>query len=168
MNSNRPQRLLPPRGLLVSILLQVPLAVRAWPVHPSLGAAAGALALAATGIVLNLDASARFKARAVGICPFSPAPVLVKDGSFRFTRNPMYLGLVLVSAAFAIVSGAPWNLVFPAIYAGWLHQAFILPEEAFLMERHGEAFLRYAACRSRWIGLAFFRKGCGRQRTLPA
>lgn len=97
-SSARRRTLLPPRGFLLALLAQVPLIAGRWPLQPhSLEVVAGA-ALIALGVLLNVWAERLFRWGATGVCPFSPATVLVKRGPFRLSRNPMYLGLVAISA----------------------------------------------------------------------
>ena len=75
------------------------------------------------------------------------------EGPFRYSRNPMYLGMAMASAGLAIASGVLFNLVFAAALAAWLNWAYMLPEERFLSQRFGA---QYESCRRRaprWLGL---------------
>ena len=145
--------LLPPRALLFSVLLQVPAIVLAWPLKPAEApAVAGAIMLAA-GVVLNIWAERLFRKSGVGVCPFSPVPRLIRSGPYRFTRNPMYLGMVLLSAGLSLITGLYWTVWLAAALAVWLHVRFILPEEEFLRDRLGATYLEYASRNPRWVGL---------------
>jgi protein-S-isoprenylcysteine O-methyltransferase Ste14 len=139
--------------LLFSLLLQVPLIVLRWPLRPAFLPAISGLALLLVGLVLNLWADRLFHRKGVGVCPFSPAPSLVREGPFRPTRNPMYLGMVLASASAPLITGVYLNLWAPAALAAWLHFGFVLPEEAFLRERLGAEYVLYASVHPRWLGL---------------
>ena len=86
--SDRQSSLLPPRGLLLSLLGQVPLIIGNWPLKPSMFAG---LVVIAAGIALNIWAARLFERDSIGICPFSSTPVLVTRGPFVVTRHPMYL-----------------------------------------------------------------------------
>lgn len=144
--------LLPPRGLLLALLAQVPLVVLAWPPRPSWPwLLAGGLALLA-GAALNLWADAVFKRRQVPVCPFRPVPGLVEEGPYRYTRNPMYLGMVLICAGAALLTRSPVNLLAAAAFGAWLRQRFVIPEEAFLRSQVGRPFLDYAERVPRWLG----------------
>jgi len=147
------RRLLPPRGLLLSLLVQVPLIVWRWPLRPAGVPALIGVALLAGGVLLNLWADRLFHENGVGVVPFSPVPVLISEGPFRITRNPMYLGMVLISAAFPLMTGLYLNLLSPAVLSVWLHIRFVLPEEEFLRERLGGDYLLYASGYPRWLGL---------------
>jgi protein-S-isoprenylcysteine O-methyltransferase Ste14 len=102
--------LLPPRGMLIALGLQVPLAALTWPWRPSLGLALAGVSCLLAGSVLNLWAHRLFKRNDVGVCPFSRVPKLVEMGPYRFTRNPMYLGMVLILVAVSLLTASPWNL----------------------------------------------------------
>ena len=144
--------MLPPRGLLIALVAQAPLVVLLWPLNPSWPwRAAGAAALLA-GVGLNLWADVLFKRGRVPVCPFHPVPRLVQEGPYRYTRNPMYLGMVLISASAALLTGALPNLAIALLFALWLQLRFVLPEERFLLEQLGPAFEAYATRIPRWIG----------------
>jgi protein-S-isoprenylcysteine O-methyltransferase Ste14 len=144
---------IPPKVLLLSILLQVPLVLWSWPLQPAEVPAFAGAALLATGVVMNVWAERLFRKNGVGVCPFSPVPTLITTGPYRFTRNPMYLGMVLSSASVPLITGLYWNLWPAAMLAVWLHVRFILPEEQFLRDRLGVCYLEFASRNSRWMGL---------------
>jgi len=77
--------------------------------------------------------------------------LLVTSGPYRFTRNPMYLGLVLVALGIAAWVGA-WPMVLApvAIFAtaNWVHIPF---EEAKMRRQFGPEFDDYAGRVRRWI-----------------
>lgn len=102
------------------------------------------------GAVL-LWAGALFQRAGTGIRPFSPSTRLVQHGPFRFSRNPMYLGMAFVLIGTAVWCGdtTPW-LVVPAFV--WLiDRRFIAREERFMAERYGDAFADYRARVRRWL-----------------
>lgn len=136
----------------LSLLAQAPALALAWPLRPSAAEVALGLAAIAAGVALNLWAEATFRRWRVGVVPFSDTPCLMEDGPFRVTRNPMYLGMVLVSAGLALATGALVNLVFPAALAAWLDRACVGPEERFLAERFADEFAAYRRRAPRWIG----------------
>jgi len=142
---------LPPRALLFALLAQLPAIALGWlPQAPVASLAAGALALAA-GIALNASADRLFHAAGVGVCPFTPVARLVDSGPYRFTRHPMYVGLVLIAAAPVLLTGVYANLWVPAAFAVWLHFRYALPEEAFLRAQLGEAYAAYCERVPRWL-----------------
>jgi protein-S-isoprenylcysteine O-methyltransferase Ste14 len=122
------------------------------PWRPSLTLALIGGLLLVAGSALNLWASGRFTKYQVRICPFSLVPRLIEDGPYRFTRNPMYLGMVFLVSGVSLLMACPWNLWTALAYAIWLHIRFILPEERFLGGLFGEAYTAYAKKRGRWLG----------------
>jgi protein-S-isoprenylcysteine O-methyltransferase Ste14 len=107
--------------------------------------------LVALAIVLILWAALLFRRAGTGIVPFSEATALVAAGPYRFTRNPMYLGMagVLVGAAVSLGTLTPW-LVLPA-FMRIIAERFIAPEEAFLERTFGRVYLEYKAAVRRWL-----------------
>jgi protein-S-isoprenylcysteine O-methyltransferase Ste14 len=161
---NAPRRLLPPQGLLLSLLVQAPVILWSWPPKPPGVSVLAGIALLACGVVLNIWPDRLFHRRGVGVCPFSPVPALIKEGPFRFTRNPMYLGMLLISAAVPLITGLYLARLAPALLYVWLHIRYVLLEEKFLRERLGTEYLLYASNNPRWLGLPgwrFARKNCG-------
>lgn len=151
--STRRLRPLPPKALLFSILAQVPVLVASWPPRPTVSLVMPGVVLAGIAILLNLWAERLFRAENVGVCPFSPAANLVGLGPYRFSRNPMYLGIVLANAGIVLVTGALWNLWTTLSLAVYLHWAFVLPEEEFLLRQFNSHYLSYAFRVPRWLGL---------------
>lgn len=151
--SSAPRRLLPPRGLMLSLLAQIPAILSLWPLKPSASSALTGIAMLVVGLALNIWSERLFRRSGVGVCPFSAAPRVVTQGPYRFTRNPMYLGLVLVSASAPMMTGIYFNLWAAAALAAWLHFRFVLPEEDFLEKRLGMVYLVYASRNPRWLGI---------------
>jgi protein-S-isoprenylcysteine O-methyltransferase Ste14 len=75
---------------------------------------------------------------------------IVTSGVFQKSRNPIYLGLVLLCAGIALVDSL-WLLVLALSLAGVLQKGVIEPEEAYLERHFGEEYLRYKAKVRRWI-----------------
>lgn len=147
----RQSSILPPRGLLLALLGQVPLILANWPLRPGVIELSAGCVLLAAGIALNGWSAGAFRRGDVGICPFSPAPVLVTEGPFRLSRNPMYLGLVAIAAGLTLATGVAANAWVTVAFAIWLNHAYVLPEERFLRERFGAAFDSYARRVPRWL-----------------
>ena len=110
---------------------------------------AGLLAIAA-GIALNIVADRQFKDRGTEVKPFKRSTALVTDGVFRFSRNPMYLGMVLIISGVALLLAtlSPW--IAALALALLLDRAFIVREEAMLEETFGAAFEQYRRRVRRW------------------
>jgi protein-S-isoprenylcysteine O-methyltransferase Ste14 len=81
----------------------------------------------------------------------SNASTLVIVGVFRFTRNPMYLGLALLLTAWTILLCAPVALLGPVLLVLYLTRFQIIPEERAMAEKFGEDYARYRARVRRWV-----------------
>lgn len=111
------------------------------------------LALVVVGGAIALAGTLAFRRAQTTINPLAPrrTRALVTDGVYRFTRNPMYLGMLLVLAAWAVWLG---NL---AAFAGLPVSMLVLgvlqvaPEERILHERFGAEYERYRARVRRWL-----------------
>ena len=150
----RRSSILPPRAFLAALLSQLPLVAADWPLRPAMVEVVAGAVLIMAGAMLNVWSERLFRRAEVGVCPFSPAPVLVVRGPFALSRNPMYLGLVAISAGLAITTGVLANLWITTTLAVWLHYAYVLPEEAFLRDRFVAEFEQYARRVPRWVLIA--------------
>ncbi len=77
---------------------------------------------------------------------------LVVSDLYRFSRNPMYLGLVLSLSGWAWLLGSPIGLTVVWLFARVLIIVQIAPEEAALREAYGDTYLEYSRRVNRWIG----------------
>lgn len=87
------------------------------------------------------------------INPLKPerASVLVTDGIYRYTRNPMYLSLLLLLLGYAIELWCWPALLGPAAYVAYITRFQILPEERVLEGKFGADYLAYKRRVRRWI-----------------
>jgi protein-S-isoprenylcysteine O-methyltransferase Ste14 len=111
---------------------------------------AGAV-LMVVGIVVTVTGARTFRKAGTPVTPFEPSTALVMHGLYRYTRNPMYLGLVttLIGAAVLFGSLGPW---IPIPFFIWIIQArFILGEERFLESIFGGQYLEYKRNVRRWL-----------------
>jgi protein-S-isoprenylcysteine O-methyltransferase Ste14 len=79
------------------------------------------------------------------------ATALVRSGVFRYTRNPMYLGMAALLIGLAFVFGKPWLFLGPVFFALYIHYFQILPEERAMAAKFGRAFEEYRLLVRRWI-----------------
>ena len=83
--------------------------------------------------------------------PWKPTTEIVESGPFRVTRNPIYLGMVVVCVGVAVILMDWWILTLTPVCA-WLLQRFvILPEEAYLERKFGDTYLDYKSRVRRWL-----------------
>jgi len=84
-----------------------------------------------------------------------PTSVIVQTGPFARTRNPMYVGLVLIYLGVVLALNAAWALVGLPVLVLYLHFGVIRREERYLEDRFGDEYINYKATVPRWIpGLA--------------
>jgi protein-S-isoprenylcysteine O-methyltransferase Ste14 len=149
-------RIFPPAIPLLTVVAGVGLN-RLWPIDLGFGFPVperywvGGLIVA--GAVLGLGWRSVVQLRRTGQSenPWKPTTEIVERGPFRFTRNPMYLQMVLVCLGIAVVLMNLWILVLTPICA-WLLQRFaILPEEGYLEQKFGETYLAYKRRVRRWL-----------------
>jgi protein-S-isoprenylcysteine O-methyltransferase Ste14 len=112
-----------------------------------------AVALAQLSGVIALAAMASFWRSRTTIDPFRPtrASVLVTDGAFRFSRNPMYLSLLLLLVAYALRLGSWAGWAGPLAFAVYVTRYQIVPEERALEARFGDSYLAYKRRTRRWL-----------------
>lgn len=114
------------------------------------GSVAGT-ALLGLGVVLAVLAAMRFRRAATTIVPHREPDALITTGIYRFSRNPIYLGDLLILAGLALMFDAPLALVLVPVFGVVLTRRFIAPEEARLRAAFGAAFEDYARRTRRWL-----------------
>ena len=109
---------------------------------------------ATAGIVLASSAFRRFRHVGTTVNPMNPeeATQLVTDGVFRISRNPMYLGLVLLLVGWAIWLGGASVWVIPPTFLLGVTYLQIIPEERALGALFGARYASYCQEVTRWIG----------------
>ena len=103
------------------------------------------------GLTLLVIAGGLFKKADTDLIPFKNVTALVTDGVYRFTRNPMYLGMTLVQLGCAVTVGAATALVVPVIFMVIIELRFIRPEESMLRGIFPEEFPAYCQRVRRWL-----------------
>jgi protein-S-isoprenylcysteine O-methyltransferase Ste14 len=83
--------------------------------------------------------------------PHTPDQALVTHGPFRVSRNPIYLGLLVIAAGIALISGSLWAWLAVAALFGLLDRLVIAKEEAYLLARFGKEYADYSARVRRWM-----------------
>lgn len=103
------------------------------------------------GILLAVWAERLFARAGTGVRPFTPSTALVATGPYRFTRNPMYLGMMLVLLGGFILGGSLGSfLIFPVFF--WIiHTRFVLPEEDHMASHFGEDYELFKQKTRRWL-----------------
>jgi protein-S-isoprenylcysteine O-methyltransferase Ste14 len=83
--------------------------------------------------------------------PWQPSPSLVREGPYRFSRNPMYVGMTTVQMGIGFALNNLWIVAFaiPALII--VHFTAVRPEEAYLGEKFGESYAQYKATVRRYL-----------------
>jgi protein-S-isoprenylcysteine O-methyltransferase Ste14 len=120
---------------------------------PLLVRAVTAIAIALIGGGIGLAGDLSFKRAKTTINPMKPekTSALVTSGIYRFTRNPMYLGLLLVVVAWAVFLASAWALAGPVAFVLYIRRFQIAPEERVLSAKFGAAYSDYTARVRRWL-----------------
>jgi protein-S-isoprenylcysteine O-methyltransferase Ste14 len=146
------RRIVPPAWLLLALLAQ-------WSLHHFLPIAqllrppaswCGIVFLGA-GIGLAFSGVSAFRRARTPIIPFERSTALVTDGVYRYTRNPMYLGLALIVAGTALLLGSIGALVPLPLFVWILEAGYIRAEERFLAAIFGGEYLQYTDRVRRWL-----------------
>jgi len=93
----------------------------------------------------------RFRRSQTSIVPIRPAGALVLSGPYRYTRNPMYVSLVLLTIACGLFFSTWWPMVLLVPTLALVQQFVILPEERYLRRRFGTEYDNYTRRVRRWL-----------------
>lgn len=127
------------------------------PFGPGLGSANGrALAAGATFALLGLalgiaSIHALRQAGTTERIGEGETKAMVESGPYRFTRNPIYIGLTLLYFGLAIMLTSEWMLVLLVPVLVILQRGVVMREEAYLTEKFGDAYKSYQARVPRWL-----------------
>ena len=131
-------------GALLSVVLPPPAlrGIERWPLG---------IVLVALGLAFGLPAMRAMRRAGTSPNPHVASAALVEDGTFRFSRNPMYVSMVLIFAGLAVMLRETWSLVLliPAVFI--VQRMVIEPEERYLEGKFGEAYASYKARVRRWL-----------------
>lgn len=147
-----PPPLLPLAGVLLGVGLE-----RLWPLDwgPELPAALrlwlGWTIVGGAFLVLGLWPVVLFRRSGESEIPWKPTHAIVERGPYRFTRNPMYLQMVLICIGLALLLETWWVLLLTPAIAWALQRFAIRPEEAYLERKFGDSYRAYKARVRRWI-----------------
>ena len=110
----------------------------------------GAIFLAA-GLALNIGGFVTQKRAGTDPIPFNPSTHIVTHGPYRFSRNPMYIGLALSTLGIAVLVDSAWMLLAVPIGLVLIDRLVIKREERYLERKFGEEYLSYKRRVRRWI-----------------
>ena len=118
--------------------------------HLSTGAA---IVIAVLGVAAAVFGNVSFRRAKTTVNPFKPetASSLVTSGIYRVTRNPMYLGMLLVLVGWAVFLANGLAVIAIALFPAYITRFQIKPEERALMALFGEQYASYSSRVRRWI-----------------
>ena len=146
------KKILPPTYLLLSIVLMVALRFPfpVMTVVPFPWNLLGTLPLV-LGAIINVMADRAFKLAHTTVKPFQESSALITGGVFRFTRNPMYLGFLLILIGIAVLLESLTPFVVVPVFAVLLDRLYIVVEERMLAAKFGVKWQEYRQNTRRWL-----------------
>ena len=111
---------------------------------------AGVLVLAA-GAAMIVWSRRAFRAAGTPIKPFTQSTALIYHGLYRWSRNPMYLGAVLLVAGVGVLLGSLSPLLVVIAFFAILQEGFIRREERLLDDTFGDRYRTYRRSVRRWL-----------------
>lgn len=103
------------------------------------------------GIIMAAISATMFKRAGTGIEPFDEATTLVSGGFYRYSRNPMYLGMFLMLTGAAFLMGSIGAVLPVLVFVAIIRNNFVLGEERFLEASFGQQYLDYKSTVRRWL-----------------
>jgi protein-S-isoprenylcysteine O-methyltransferase Ste14 len=112
-----------------------------------------AMVLAVLGAAVALAGVLSFRRARTTVNPLKPetSAALVTGGVYSFTRNPMYLGMLLALTGWAAYLSSRWSLLGPVLFVVYIARFQIVPEEKVLEALFGASFAEYRRRVRRWI-----------------
>ncbi|PHR18670.1 MAG: isoprenylcysteine carboxyl methyltransferase [Sphingopyxis sp.] len=119
------------------------------PVSPWIMVAGGVAILA--GFCIMIAGTSRFRKLGNNLEPWKHANQIVNSGIYRFTRNPMYLGMALTALGLALLLRSSWAVILLPVALLVIRTQVIAREESYLAAKFGDEYLTYKAKVRRWI-----------------
>jgi protein-S-isoprenylcysteine O-methyltransferase Ste14 len=127
--------------IVLGALLQYKLAPIPFPDDGWIRIAGVIIVLAALALIFS--ALAAFRRTGQDPKPWTPSPELIVQGPYRWTRNPMYVGLTLILVGLGLALNNPWFSLLSAAALPIVHFIAVLPEEDYLKAKFGSSFEDY-------------------------
>lgn len=109
------------------------------------------LALTFIGILCGVGAFIEFRKARTTLDPHGSVSQIVTTGIYRFTRNPIYLGFLLMVIGLPLNSGYYWGILIAPFYAVTMNRLVIEREEAYLEKKFKEQYTGYRSRVRRWL-----------------
>ena len=109
------------------------------------------LAMTLVGFLLGIGSLIEFRKARTTLDPHGSARNLVTTGIYRFTRNPIYLGFLLMVIGLPLNSGLYWGIVMAPFYVLLMNRLIIEHEEKYLEKKFGKNYTVYKSRVRRWL-----------------
>ena len=103
------------------------------------------------GLALLAGAKRLFARTAQDPKPWKPTPEIVSTGVYRWSRNPMYVGVALVQVGIGVGLANGWVVALAPVALAIVYATAVRQEEAYLARKFGDAYLSYKASVRRWL-----------------
>ncbi len=103
------------------------------------------------GVALGGWAVGWFRRTGQDLKPWTPSPELIVRGPYRFSRNPIYLAMTLLTLGIGGLLARGWIAVLAPLAFLAVHFSAVLPEERYLEEKFGEPYRQYKATVRRYF-----------------
>jgi protein-S-isoprenylcysteine O-methyltransferase Ste14 len=124
-----------------------------WPM-PILGHATTpwlGLVLLLLGLAIVIPGRRALQAAGTNVNPSLPTTVIVASGPFRFSRNPLYVGLTLLYCGLTLAFNTWWGFVLLVPILIIMHRGVVLREEHYLEQKFGETYRQYCSRVGRYL-----------------
>ena len=108
-------------------------------------------ALVVIGFLSGLGAVLAFRRARTTLDPYHPVSSIVTSGVYGFSRNPIYLGFLLMVIGIPLNSGTYWGLILAPIFILLCNKLVIEHEEAYLEKKFGATYTSYTSRVRRWL-----------------
>jgi protein-S-isoprenylcysteine O-methyltransferase Ste14 len=114
---------------------------------------AAAIVCGLAGFAVSIAGIVSFRLAKTTVNPMKPeeTSALVRSGIYRRTRNPMYLGSVLILTAWAVFLSSAWALLGAGVFVLYMNRFQISPEERILAQLFGASYADYRSRVRRWL-----------------
>lgn len=109
------------------------------------------LTLIGTSVFIISQAFPKMRRAGTNVDPTKPTTVLVTEGPFKYTRNPLYLSLTLFYVGVATLVNALWTMLLLPTVLFVINRGVIDREERYLERKFGEQYIQYKGRVRRWI-----------------
>ena len=123
-----------------------PMPILRHPVTPWLG-----LVLLMLGLAIVIPGRRALQAAGTNVNPSLPTTAIVASGPFRFSRNPLYVGLTLLYCGLTLAVNTWWGFILLLPILIIMHRGVVLREERYLREKFGDAYRQYCSRVARYL-----------------